>query len=92
MMDVVSLSELFGKASLPGVGSLISEEMKARFLRLTSVDSFNMVELLYYCLFIFASDRFYMRSFFKQVRLKLSTENSLTGDYIGVLNIHYSTL
>ena len=43
MMNVVSLSELFGKPSLPGVSSLISDELKAKFLRLTSVDSFNMV-------------------------------------------------
>lgn len=49
MMDVVSLSELFGKPSLPAVGSLITDELKARFLRLTSVDSFNMVTI--YCLF-----------------------------------------
>jgi len=42
MMDVVSLSELFGKPSLPGVSSLISDELKAKYFRLTSVDSFNM--------------------------------------------------
>ena len=59
-MDVVSLSELFGKPSLPGVGSLISEEMKARFLRLTSVDSFNMVitHFVSFYLFYFVSDIF----------------------------------
>ena len=48
MMDVVPLSELFGKPSLPGVSSLISDELKARFLRLTSVDSFNMVNIIFH--------------------------------------------
>ncbi len=43
MIDVSTLSDLFGKSSLPGIGSLVSEEMKARLLRLTSLDSFNQV-------------------------------------------------
>eukprot|EP00795_Rhopilema_esculentum_P015161 gene15161-6353_t len=43
MMDVVTLADLFGKSHLPGNGaSIFSDEMKAKFLRLTSVDSFNM--------------------------------------------------
>eukprot|EP00794_Sanderia_malayensis_P014108 gene14108-15582_t len=38
MIDVTTLSDLFGQSSVP---SIVSDEMKARLLRLTSLDSFD---------------------------------------------------